>query len=359
MPGGTARATRGVLDGLQESGRFELVGVAARHAVDENEVVDLPIPVHHFAVPRPVLYEGWHRFGRFAVERQTGPVDLIWAGAMVVPPATVPTVVTVNDIDFLHHPEHLSSRGRTFFPRAWKVTLERAAAIVCPTQLVADDVTDAGADHNRVHVVPLGVAVPEVSDAEAEQTRHRLGLPKTFALWVGTLEPRKNLPALVAAMSEVKDLPLVVAGPDGWVIDGADVLAPLGSRVHRVGRVDEADLHALYRAASVFLLPSLAEGFGLPVVEAMAHGTPVVTSRGTATEEVAGGAALLVDPTKPFEIADAIQQVLNDPVVAKRLSEDGQRRAGALTWAAAGTGYADVFDSVLANTASGGGALPQ
>ena len=91
----------------------------------------------------------------------------------------------------------------------------------------------------------------------------------------------------------------------------------------------------------------------------MAHGTPVVTSRGTATEEVAGGAALLVDPTKPFEIADAIQQVLNDPVVAKRLSEDGQRRAGALTWAAAGTGYADVFDSVLANTASGGGALPQ
>ena len=172
-------------------------------------------------------------------------------------------------------------------------------------------------------------------------------LPDEFVLWVGTIEPRKNLRNLVTAMTRVPDVALVIAGPDGWVVDDIDLLAPLGSRAVRVGRVSEADLSALYAAASVFVLPSLAEGFGLPVLEAMAQGTPVVTSAGTATEEVAGGAAVLVDPRDPDAIAAGVRSILDDASLASRLAAAGPRRARERTWKATGEGYAAAFDDVL------------
>ncbi|MDA3038136.1 MAG: glycosyltransferase family 1 protein [Actinomycetota bacterium] len=347
VPGGTARAILRIAEALLDDGRFEIAGVAARHSKSALAAVELPFPVHHYSVPRPALYESWHRLGLFPVEQVLGPVDLIWAAAMAVPPASSPLVVSVHDLDFLEHPERLSARGRRFFPKAWQAARERADLLVCPTELVAEDIVGRGIDRDRVRVTPLGVELVDVTAEQVAEVRARLALPEEFVLWVGTIEPRKNLRNLVAAMSRLPDIPLVVAGPDGWVIDDADLLVPLGSRAVRVGRVAETDLHALYAAASVFAFPSLAEGFGLPVLEAMAQGTPVVTSAGTATEEVAGGAAVLVDPHDPEAIAAGVRSILDDDDLASRLRLAGPRRAAERTWASTAAGYAAAFDDVL------------
>jgi glycosyltransferase involved in cell wall biosynthesis len=173
------------------------------------------------------------------------------------------------------------------------------------------------------------------------------GLDGPFVLWVGTFEPRKNLPVLAQAMQRIPGVPLVVVGPTGWRSDPEAILGPLGDRAHVVGPVSEADKQAWYAAADVFCYPSLLEGFGLPVAEAMARGTPVVTASGTATEEVAAGAALLVDPADPVALADAIVSVLADQGLSARLVEAGRRRAAELTWPSAARATADVYREVL------------
>lgn len=359
VPGGTGRATYGTLRALVGTGASREAGtpphggvetrlLAAWHRPSRRHPSGLGElgPVRFVPLPRPLLYESWLRLGQPRIERWTGPVDVVWAAAMVMAPSRAPVVATVHDLGFLDNPERNSRRGRDFFPRAWAAVGERAAAVVCPSQVVADDCARHGLDPARVGVVPWGVDATPVSDAEAEAARQRHGLPATFALWVGTLEPRKNLERLVAAIGLVPGLHLAVVGPPGWNLDGRDVLAPLADRVHRIGPVPDAELGALYRAATVFVFPSLLEGFGLPVLEAMAQGTPVVTSAGTATAEAAGDAALLVDPLDVDALAAAVASVVGDATLAADLAGRGRRRAAERSWAATAAGYAAVFADV-------------
>jgi len=252
-------------------------------------------------------------------------------------------VATVHDLGFLDNPERSSRRGRSFFPRAWAAVEERAALIVCPSRVVADDCARHGVDPARVRVVPWGVGPPLCDQSEAEEIRDSFGLPECFVLWVGTMEPRKNLPRLVAAIDRLDGPPLAVVGPSGWQLDGEDVLAPLGRRAVRLGEVDDRQLSGLYRSASALALPSLVEGFGLPVLEAMAHGTPVVTGAGTATEEVAGGAAELVDPTDVASIVAGLEIALRGDATTMRRVERGLERARHLSWSATACGYVAVF----------------
>ncbi len=252
-------------------------------------------------------------------------------------------VATVHDLAFLDRPDHTSRRGRSFFPRAWEAIRDQAAIIVCPSHVVADDCQRRGVSPKRLRVIPWGVSAPISCCDATDSIRRSMGLPERFVLWVGTLEPRKNLNRLVEAMESIPDLHLAVVGPRGWNIDGTDVLAPLGERAHRLGFVDDHDLSALYRAASVFAYPSIMEGFGLPVLEAMAHGTPVVTAEATATAEVAAGAARLVDPNDPTAIAAAIEATLGEPEITEQLVALGRRRAKELTWARTAEHYASVL----------------
>ncbi len=356
IPGGTGRATYGTLRALAAAadrgptagGGVEARLMAAWHRPRRRHPSGLGDlgPVRFAPLPRPLLYESWLRVGWPPVERWTGPVDVVWAAAMVMAPSRAPVVATVHDLGFLDHPERNSRRGRAFFPRAWQAVGERAAAVVCPSQVVADECARHGLDPARVRVVPWGVDATQVADTEAEAARRRHGLPDVFALWVGTLEPRKNLERLVAAVGQIPGLHLAVVGPAGWNIDGRDVLAPLAGRVHRLGPVADAELGALYRAATLFVFPSLLEGFGLPVLEAMAQGTPVVTSAGTATAEAAADAALLVDPLDVDALAAAVASVLGDPALAADLARRGLRRAAERSWAATAVGYAAVFADV-------------
>ena len=348
IPGGTARATEETLAALIEAESVEPKLVSAWHRSSEGHRAPEALgPVTTIPLPRPALYEAWTRFDRPAVERWVGPVDVAWASSMIPIPSRAPLVATVHDLEFLTNPQLNSARGRAFFPRVWAATKNRAAMIVCPSRVVADECAANGVDTTRLRVVPWGVRPPICPHDDAGRIVAELGLPESFVLWVGTVEPRKNLPRLVEAMDRVDpDLSLAVVGPDGWNVDGDDLLAPLGARVHRVGRVDDYELSALYRSATVFALPSLAEGFGLPVLEAMAHGTPVVTSRGTATEEVAADAGALVDPTDPASIAAAIEAAASGNATTLQRIERGVTRAGQLTWEHTAARYTAIFEAV-------------
>jgi len=295
-------------------------------------------------LPRPLLYESWLRLKRPSVEALVeGPIDVVWAAGLVPPPSSSPVVASVHDVGFLENTERLSRRGRGFFPRVWKVIQDDVAIMVCPSQVVAADLRRHGIDDDRLRVVPLGVGAPLTKPGEEHELIRPFNLPPTFALWVGTVEPRKNLGRLVEAMTTIDDLPLVVVGPVGWNESEDDLLAPLKGRVHRLGTVEDRTLSALYRAATVFVFPSLLEGFGLPVIEAMAHGTPVVTGADTACAEVADGAAILVDVYDPAAIATGIESVVNSQAQLETMRVQGLQRAKQLTWEKAAEGYLGVF----------------
>ncbi len=348
VPGGTARVTREILGRLLDDPELELHGVAAWHGRQQREIAIPGLRTHYVEAHRRVLYEAWLRFGVPSIERDTGSVDVVWAASMIAPPTHAPIVATVHDLGFLDRPEHLSRRGKSFFPRAWAGVKEKAGIIVCPSNVVADDCARHGVAAKRLRVIPWGVSEPLCpSDEEADQVRKSLELPERFVLWVGTLEPRKNLPALVAAMKQQdEDLHLVAVGPKGWELTVEEVFAPIEGRVHRLGWVDEQTLSSLYRAATIFAFPSLLEGFGLPVLEAMAHETPVITSDATATEEVAGGAAILIDPTDTAALSQAIKELAHDPILQSTLVEAGLERAQKLSWSASAESYSEVFHEV-------------
>ncbi len=167
-------------------------------------------------------------------------------------------------------------------------------------------------------------------------------------LWTGTVEPRKNLKRLLEAWRAANrsEETLVLAGPRGWHED-LDTLISSVPNVRSVGFVDRATLAALYAGAAAFCWPSLREGFGFPVLEAMSYGCPVITSRGTSTEEIAGDAALLVDPTDPHEIADALSSVLDDRARADDLIRRGRGRAANFTWQRTAEGLSDAYSAGL------------
>jgi glycosyltransferase involved in cell wall biosynthesis len=338
VPGGTAVAALELARALAERPGMELVGVAARHGDPPPEQWRPPIPVSHLSLPRIGLYESWHYLRWPRVERATGPVDVIHATGIAMPPRTKPVVLTVHDLAYLDYPELFTRQGLRFFHRALELALRDASLVLCSSLATLDRCRTAGFEEARLRHVPLGVRATRASPEDVARVREAYGLPGRFILWTGTVEPRKNLPGLIRAFSLVEtDAELVLVGPRGWNEDLdhliGDLPATVRDRIRLLGWVPRDDLEALYAAATVMCFPSLLEGFGFPVVEAMAQGTPVVTSQGTSTEElVSGGAGLLVDPRQPEGIAAALARVLGDETLAARLAAAGLERAAGYRW---------------------------
>jgi glycosyltransferase involved in cell wall biosynthesis len=193
----------------------------------------------------------------------------------------------------------------------------------------------------RIQVIHHGVdhSMHPASRESIIELQHRLGLPEAYVLVVGTIQPRKNLERLVEAMSSVANagLPhqLVIAGKRGWLatdVEAHIAKSPAANRVHYLGYVAASELPTLYSGAAAFCFPSLYEGFGLPVLEAMACGTPVVTANTSALPEVAGDAALLVDPADIASIGAALVRVLTDDSLRRDLTARGLARAAQFTW---------------------------
>jgi glycosyltransferase involved in cell wall biosynthesis len=352
VPGGTAVAALELARALTARPDLELVGIAARHAEPPPPEWRPPIEVRHLRLPRPLLYESWHLLGRPRIE----DVDVIHATGLAVPPRTAPLVTTIHDLSFLVYPEHFSRAGRRFFGQVLRRTRERADLVLCSSRATLKHCARAGLERGRLRHVPLGVRAPVVREEEVVRVRKEYGLSGPYVLWTGTIEPRKNLRRLLEAWGSVRsDAELVLVGPRGW---NEELEERPGVRM--LGFVPWDDLGALYAGAEAFVFPSLMEGFGFPVLEAMAQGTPVVTSRGTSTEELAHDAGVLVDPRDPGDIARGLERVLREPALARELREAGPRRAAEYTWARTAelvrTAYEDVRPRPAADARSGAAA---
>jgi glycosyltransferase involved in cell wall biosynthesis len=341
-PGGTAVAALEVARRLVPRGEVTLLGVAGHHRHPPAPPWRPPIPVAQLSLPRPLLYESWLRARRPAVERATGPVDVTHATGLVPCPTAAPLVVTVHDLAFLHDPSKFSRQGVRVMRRSLDVIRDAATLVLTPSEASRRDLEAAGIEPTRLRVIPLGVDTAPAPATDVDRVRRHYHLPDRFALFVGTLEPRKNLHRLATAVDRLDvPLPLVVAGPEGW---GPAPPATASGDVRFLGFVPGEDLPALYASATVFAYPSEKEGFGLPVAEAMAQGTPVVTSAGTATEEVAAGAAVLVDPLDVDSIAGGLAEAQRLP---QELAAAGRRRAAELTWDATAQRTLDAYRDVV------------
>jgi glycosyltransferase involved in cell wall biosynthesis len=313
VPGGSGTYIRELVRALRDDDSAEVVGVAARghggHPVDE-----LGIDVHTSQLPHAALYEGWNSWRAPRIPRSCGDVEVIHATTWAIPPRSRPLVVTVHDLAFLRAPEHFTARGNRYFRRALDVARKDADLVLVPSLATAEDCHQNGLSPDRVRVVPHGVRARAVPTWQVADFRARFDLHSPYVLWCGTLEPRKNLPMLLDAFADVAghdpDLSLALVGPKGWGQTSAEVSArlngPLADRVSVLGRLSDDDLQVAYAGARAFCFPSLWEGFGMPVLEAMAHGTPVITSSGTSMAEFTQGAGLLVDPRDPDALTGAI-----------------------------------------------------
>ena len=343
VPGGTAVSAIEVARAMPVvRPDVELLGVSGRHGEDSSVTFDISIDVAGLPFSGPLLYETSLRFRQPRVERVLSDIDVLH-NTSIIPFATSGKMVsTVHDLAFLHHPEFFTRRGNAVFNSSLKVLKKRADILLCSSTATVNDCLEVGFSSDRIRLVPLGVRSERVSDDLIAQVRAVFNLPSEFILFVGTLEPRKNLAKLVEALRDQPDLPpLVVAGAEGW----GDISVEASENVKFLGHVEERFLGGLYAAASVMAYPSLWEGFGLPVLEAMAQGTPVVTSALISTEEVAGGAAVLVDPRSAESIRDGIRNALADRV---NLSQRGIERVAEATWQKTAQLTAAAYDEVVA-----------
>ena len=276
----------------------------------------------------------------------------------------LPFVSVVHDLTPWTHPEWHAMKTVVGFAPLWERTAEKAARFVCVSAATARVLTRAYPEtQGRVSVVPNGVDpdfAPAAEGPAQEETRRRYADGNRYILSLGTLEPRKNVETLVEACDLLwrrgaRAPDLVLAGGSGWKTSALfDRIArsPFRGRIHLAGYAGREAARRLYQAADVFVYPSLEEGFGLPVLEAMACGIPVVASTAEALREVAGGAALFAEPRDSAGFAREIERVLEDPATRRRLAAAGPERAARFSWDAAGRATA----AALARAA--GGARP-
>ncbi|MEK7215932.1 MAG: glycosyltransferase family 1 protein, partial [Chloroflexota bacterium] len=288
----------------------------------------------------------WHRLHLpLSVERFTGSLDVFHATDYTLPPlSNAAGAATIHDLSFIVHPEFAEPRLVRFLERAAAASVRNAKLVLADSESTRSDIIRYfGASPDRVAVVYGGVSdsFRPVSDPAAlSAMRERYGLPTAYLLGVGRIEPRKNWAGLLTAYRSLRDRmpdapPLVIAGGRGWlfqpIFDAVDELG-LSNQVRFLGYIPDSDLPALLTGATCFLFPSFYEGFGLPPLEAMACGTPVIAGNTSSLPEVLGEAALFIDPRDISSIADAMFQVLMRRELRDDLRLQGLERVQGFRW---------------------------
>ncbi len=332
--------------GLPPNGRY-LRDLSALCAANPH-VRARPIPLS----PR-LLTILWQRLRLpIPVEALIGKIDILHAPDFVLPPTRARALLTVHDLTFMVRPETADAGLRRYLMSAVPRSLRRADLVLVDSLATGADVSrQLGVGQERVRLLYPGVnpRFRPLPATECEPLRAQLGLPKSFLLFVGTLEPRKNLVRLIAAFAQLTaggaypDLHLVIAGRRGWLYEeifAAVERLGLAERVRFLDFVDDAHLPGVYNLANAFVYPSLYEGFGLPVLEALACGTPVVTASVSSLPEVVGDAAVLVDPLDQASIASGIARALGEH---ERLRAAGPSQAQRFSWDSAAAGLIDIY----------------
>jgi glycosyltransferase involved in cell wall biosynthesis len=294
------------------------------------------------------------QFGRWARSDQ---VDLFWSPRHHLPATLgrVPSVVTIHDLVWKRVPETMIRLGAVAERMLMPAALRRAARIIAVSEATRADLVEFYPwTSSRIEVIP------EASSLESSSARPRPAmLPATpYMLFVGSIEPRKNLERIVRAFTDLHDEGgtthhLVIAGAPGWknrAVHEVIARSPAAGRIVMLGVADDDLLGALYQHADFLVAPSLYEGFGLQVVEALACGTPVVTSNVSSLPEVAGEAAILVDPGSVEAIASAMRSLIVDRALRDELAGRARAQAARFSWQAAAKRTLDVFDEVLSTS---------
>ncbi len=323
--------------------------VIARLAQERQCPAAENIPSH---LPRQLHYLLWLTGWAGRSAGMMDDADVVHVPWIAVPPhGRAPLVVTVLDLIFLLFPDYHNRRTRWTARMGLSRASRQAAAFISISHNTADDLMRlTGIPKHKIYVTPLA-AEDYFRPVPYSKIRKRYGLEGPFVLYVGTLEPRKNLITLVRAFAALDDpgLKLVIAGKKGWMYqDLFAIVEKLGltSRVIFTGFVSDTDLPALYSAAQVFVYPSLYEGFGLPILEAMQCGTPVITTNVSSLPEVSGDAALLVAPDNVRELSAAMRRILAEPGLREELRGRGFKRSQCFSWRKTAELTADVYRQV-------------
>lgn len=278
---------------------------------------------------------------------------LLWSPCATGPLAVASQVVTIHDCAFFDCPDCFSPSFARWYQCLVPRLARRAARILTVSSFSRDRICELfGIAPEKVVVAPNGVSHEwqPASEADVVAVRARLGLEQPYVLYVGSIEPRKNLPRLLAAWqrleAEKDGVALVLVGAQGHVFRKTR-FEQLPSGVRTTGFLPDADLRSLLTGAEAFVFPSLYEGFGLPVLEAMACGAPVICSQATALREVAGDAAVLVDPLDTESIADGLRQILSDRELRQTLRQRGFCRASQFSWDATAQQVWNVLNTAL------------
>ncbi len=346
---GIGRYTRGLVAALAEIDRANDYNLFCAGEAPDRKTWPENFTVRVSKVPARWLTAGWHRLRLpLPAERLAGDCDIFHSPDFSLPPLrSARGVVTVHDLSFLRLPEHADPGLRDYLEKSVPQAVARAHRVLADSENTRRDLIELlNVAADKISVVPAGVETrfrPVRDTVKLAEVRARYGLPDWFILFVGTLEPRKNLARLIAAYGQMRrqtGLPhaLVLAGKPGWLYQGIyDQVAEegLNEHVRFPGFIADADLPAAYTLADLLAFPSLYEGFGLPPLEAMACGTPVVCSDNSSLPEAVGSAALLVDATDVDALADAMARVLGNASLRVRLGDLGRAQAARFTWDAA------------------------
>lgn len=349
---GIGNYTRALLNRLND---FETTPVPFSMGVSaENVGCSQVHPLPHY------LWSAALGLGSPSAHRLARKVDLVHATDHLIPAIPrVPVLATLMDAIPLSHPEWVSMRFRKAKKAFWKRAARRATRIVTISDYSRHEIAkNFDIPEARIDVVPLGVdgrwSAP-LNDAEVESAKSRLALPERYFLTVGTIQPRKNIKRVIDAFcalpESVRDgAQLIVAGRAGWQCEEEVAALSAGlcsGQVRWLQHLSDKDLVIALRHATAMVFPSLSEGFGLPVVEAFAAGTPVISSNTTAIPEVAGDAALLIDPLNTGEISEAMRTVLGDENLRMELAARGRERVQHFTWERTARETAAIYRSML------------
>jgi glycosyltransferase involved in cell wall biosynthesis len=325
---------------------------------------ELPLPGSNFEWRSTRLSERWlarlwYRLRLpLPVQHWLGSLDLFHAPDFILPPVRpgTPTIVTIHDLSFVREPDS-TMPGMSVHLNKWVPhSVKRADRVIAVSEATRRDLIEFyQTPPAKISVIYHGVS-PEFRPVQEKErlraVRYKYGLDqRPFILSVGTIQPRKNYQRLVQAFASINQpLSLVIAGSEGWNCD--DVYREverlgLDDRVYFPGFVAEEDLPVLLSAATLFGYPSLYEGFGLPVLEAMACGTPIVAANQSSLPEVVGDAGLTVDPTDVAALATAITRLLDDPSLRERLSAAGLAQAAKFTWPTTAAKLLRVYQEVI------------
>ncbi len=306
-------------------------------------------------VPGRVIQKAWKTIGWPPFERFAGKADVYHFPNFILPPLdSGKTVVTIHDVSFLRHPETTEPRNLQYLTSKIRDTVQRADAIITDSEFSAREIGELlGVPRERLHPIHLGLApgFRRPDDAEIEDMRRRFNLHTPYLLTVGTLEPRKNVPFLVEIFEKLTNFngDLVIAGMKGWKVE------PILHRIHNsscanrirfLEYVDEDLLPALYAGAKLFVFPSIYEGFGFPPLEAMACGTPVISSSAGSLPEVLGQSALMLDDFDLHHWVEEVRGLFSDGQRAKQLVDNGLEQVKVFSWEEAAKQTWEVYRSV-------------